>query len=322
MRKTFLVICVVAASTLAASAPGARADTTVATPDGRIMTSSDAATLGLQTAPVPAPVVIDGYAFSDEAVTALADPLTTSGSMSSTFWGYEGNTSASRLFAYTGYPSGPVTPTASCVPALTGGAGLTGDGRGVAFDPLTGDLWISRVTFPTFAGDGKLYLVAPPTLFSSSCPEVREILVHAKPGQTVQDDFGALDVDEATKHIWAAGYKPVNGNSYIYLIDQKSGLMTQSCWVPFRGGGVGNDTLAIYRNANLPQRSSSRYLITDAGGSGLNSYEVIDQSDCHNGRQVTPVAVVGQSNPLGATGIDVEWGGMLNTDLATFHNQG
>jgi len=208
---------------------------------------------------------------------------------------------------------------------LSGGAGATANGRGVAFDPLTGDVWISRLTI-LFEGDGKIYLVTPPDA-NASCPEVTELHVHAKPGQFVQNDFGALDVDEATKHIWAAGYKPVLTEgverSYIYLINRNTGLALQSCWIPFRGGGVGNDSLAAYSNPSLP--GSGKYLLTDAGEltTTPNNFALIDQSTCHNGHQVTPVMEFAKTAPGGVAGIDVEYGGMLSTNAFTsFFNQG
>jgi hypothetical protein len=98
----------------------------------------------------------------------------------------------------------------------------------------------------------------------------------------------------------------------------------QSCWLPFRDDGEGNDTLAVYRNPNLP--GSSKYLLTDAGEltTTPNTYALIDQSDCHNGNQVTPILEFPKSTPGGASGIDVEWGGMISTNpiLNTFYNNG
>lgn len=322
MHRIFFTLASLAAF-VAFWTPGAAASTDVATPTGNIISSTNAATLGVPTGPVVDPVVIDDYGFADELVTPLADPVGPPGNMKTTFWGYQANASNSRLHSYTGYPNGPVVPGPVCVPTLSGGAGQTANGRGVAFDPLTGDLWISRLTGITFNGDSKLYLVQPPNI-DPACREVTEIVVHSKPGRPIQDDFGALDVDEATKHIWAAGYKPiVSGGvekSYFYLVNRNNGLVLQSCWVPFRDGGEGNDTLAVYRNPSLP--GSSKYLITDAGEDMTfpPTYEIIDQSDCHNGNQVTPVAEVPKT--VNATGIDVEWGGMLTSALDRFHNQG
>ena len=125
------------------------------------------------------------------------------------------------------------------------------------------------------------------------------------PGGTTQDDIGALDVDEASKHIWAAGYKPVSVppvlRSYFYLVNRNNGKILRSCWIPFRGGGVGNDTLTVYRNPSLP--GSSKYFLTDAGENITvpNSLALIDQADCHGGGQVTPVMEFAKTTPGGVT---------------------
>ena len=64
-----------------------------------------------------------------------------------------------------------------------------------------------------------------------------------------------MGIDEATKHIWAAGYKPVLTagvlRSYFYLVNRNNGLVLQSCWIPFRDGGVGNATLSTMRDTTL-----------------------------------------------------------------------
>jgi hypothetical protein len=324
MRRVFVALVPLAIACVTLWTPGAVASTDVVTPSGQIMSSTDAATLNLPTADVPPPLVFDTYDLSDELVVPEADPLGPSGNNSTTFWGYEAAAGAAQLHAYKGYPNGPSAITATCVPTFADGTGLTANGRGVAFDPLTGDLWTSHVgPFPTFAGTGKIYLVVPPNV-NPTCPEVKELVVHSKPGRPIQDDFGALDVDEATKHIWAAGYKPVVTagleKSYIYLINRNTGLVLQSCWIPFRGGGEGNDTLAVYRNPNLP--GSSKYLLTDAGEltTAPDSYALIDQSDCHNGNQVTPILEFPKTTPGGVSGIDFEYGGLLNTNLSLFYN--
>jgi hypothetical protein len=320
MRKLLFATLIVAALSLAVPVASASAGTEVATPDGLVYASPDLAPPGVVTYPAPGPIIVTNPVMTDSRVKALPDPSAPPGNSKTTFWGYE---AGPQLHSYTGYPSGPVVEGPSCVPTLSGGAGATANGRGAAFDPLTGDLWISRLT--VFEGDGKIYLVTPPNV-NTTCPEVTELHVHAKPRQFVQNDFGALDVDEATKHIWAAGYKPVLTagveRSYIYLINRNNGLVLQSCWIPFRGGGVGNDSLSAYRNPSLS--GSSKYLLTDAGEltTTPNSFALIDQSACHNGQQVTPIMEFAKTAPGGVSGIDVEYGGMLSTNLFTFFNQG
>src|SRR5882762_9511574 len=128
---------------------------------------------------------------------------------------------------------------------------FTENGRGVAFDPLDGNLWYTRVngvTPPAFGGDGFIHKATPPSL---GCAPVTTIPFGDGPGGTIQDDIGALDVDQGSKHIWAAGYRPVRvGNtllSYFYLVNRNNGKIIHSCAIPFRFGGVGNDTLAYAR---------------------------------------------------------------------------
>jgi hypothetical protein len=206
------------------------------------------------------------------------------------------------------------------VPNLKNGGGLSGNGRGVAFDPLTADLWISRLNGITFTGDGLIHLIVPPNV-DSTCPEVQTLFVHSEDGMPIQDDFGALDVDPMSKHIWAAGYKPISTGgilkSYLYLVNRNNGLVIQSCWIPFRDGGEGNDTLAALRippGQDDPFGGSSQYLLTDAGEVNTvpQSVAVIDQADCHNGQEVFSKAELPKGH--GLSGIDYEWNGSTSND--------
>lgn len=300
------------------SSPGAptlvaMADTPVATAGGVIVTGG---AVGLSVRPAPGPIQLDSTVSTDSAVDILADPSGPAGNTKTTFWGYEAAFGGARVLTYQlgAGGGGPVTPGLFCIPTLSGGAGLTANGRGLAFDPLDGNLWISRLT--VFAGDGKIYKIVPPNV-NPTCPEVTELVVHSPDGKPVQDDFGALDADASSKHIWAAGYKPVSiggvDRSYFYLINRNNGLVLHSCWIPFRGGGVGNDTLASMRLKGVFPGSGD-YIMSDAGEltTTPNSVAVIDTSDCHNGKQVTPVAELPKGHAI--TGLDYEWPGARSDD--------
>jgi hypothetical protein len=109
----------------------------------------------------------------------------------------------------------------------------------------------------------------------------------------------------------------------MYLINRNNGLVLQSCAIPFRGGGVGNDTLFVYRNPSLP--GSGKYIVSDAGQLATDdphTYAVIDQSDCHNGKVVTPVEDIPVTTLPGVAGADFEWPGLVNTNPTEFYNNG
>jgi hypothetical protein len=284
-----------------------------ATIDGNGVSSPDATTL--QVFEVPSLLNLDPSQILETPAPAVEEHHTPPSNFSRLLWGYEASFANSRLLAYDIGP--PTTFMAACVPDAAAG-GPNGNGRGVAFDPLDGNLWITRLTI--FAGDGFIHKVSPPNVTPGVCPQVDVIPFGDGPGGVIQDDIGALDVDEATKHIWAAGYTPrlvagfVGPRSFIYLVNRNDGSIIRSCHVPFGGGGVGNDTLAVFRATDLP--GSSKYLLTDAGEIATplnaNMLLVIDQADCHSGAAVTPVAMVAKT--AGMSGIDFEWPGLLSTD--------
>jgi hypothetical protein len=284
-----------------------------ATPDGVTATADLPSAVS-----VPALADLPSYDVPEVAVVALADPASPPGNFKHTLWGNEAGFPTSRILQYTVIPGVVAGPT--CVPTHGAGSPVQQNGRGIAFDPLDGNLW--NTTVALFAGDGFIHKNTPPP----ACTPVTDLPFGDGPGGTTQDDIGALDVDEATKHIWAAGYQPVLVSSvlrsYFYLVNRNNGKILHSCWIPFRGGGVGNDTLAVYRNPSLP--GSSKYLLTDAGELATvpNSYALIDQSDCHGGQQVTPVMEFAKTTPGGVSGIDMEWPGLLNTNLTTLFNNG
>jgi hypothetical protein len=245
----------------------------------------------------------------DTPATAVPTVTSSSGGPSQILWGYEAAGAAARILRYN-IATGSVLGT--CIPA----GSL--NGRGLAMDPLDGNLWYTFVTFPGFSGDGMIHKTTPPPP-NGTCTPVTSIPVNGP-----QKDIGALDIDVASKHIWAAGYHPILVGtvlrSYLYLVDRNNGNVIQSCWIPFRGGGVGNDSLAYFRDKTLP--GSGQYLLTDAGEDLTipNSLAVIDTADCHKGQQVTPVAEFAKNH--GMTGIDFEAPGLLNTDLLALYNNG
>ncbi len=272
---------------------------------------------GLDVQPCPESTVMDELTVTDAPLDpVLADPPP--GSSSTLYWGYGAAFVSAPLNAYRAIPGNPLV--ASCVPS---GPDIpaSSNGRGVAFDPLDGNLWISRLT--VFSGDARITKVTPPNVSSGVCPEITSLLVHYQGGiPPEQPGFGALDLDQGSKHIWAAGYIPVliSGmfRNYFYLVNRNNGLIIQSCYLP-AAAFQGNDSQTYARLAGLP--GSGQYLITDNGEvTPTDPLLVIDTADCHNGQQVTPVASF--SKARGMTGIDFEWLGLLNTDLFVSYNNG
>jgi hypothetical protein len=319
MRAVFFVACFCFLAAVGRSVyADASAYHTLATIDGTGVGSPAETTL--QVFDVPPLLDLDPSVIVETAAPPVEDHHTPPDNFSRILWGYEASLTA-RLLAYNIGP--PVTPIANCFPDPVA-IGAVSNGRGVAFDPLDGNLWITRLT--GFIGDGFIHKVTPPNVTPGICPRVDVIPFGDGPGGVIQDDIGALDVDEATKHIWAAGYTPrlvpaVPGlRSFIYLVNRNNGSIIRFCHVPFGGGGVGNDTLSVFRATDLP--GSSKYLLTDAGEpvtpNNGNTLLVIDQADCHSGAAVTPVAMVPKSVPM--TGIDFEWPGLLSTTLTTLHD--
>jgi hypothetical protein len=284
-----------------------------ATPDGKTASSGTPGAVS-----VPALPNLLWYTVLETPAAPAADPPP--GNSSHILWGYEAAFGAARIIRYTFMP---FSMGVTCVPTSPGFGFMTSqNGRGIAFDPLDGDLWWTNVNV-FFAGDGYIHKSTPPPP-DGNCAPVTSIPFGDGPGGAIQDDIGALDLDEATKHIWAAGYKPVRVlgvmRSYLYLVNRNNGMIIQSCWLRFRGGGVGNDTLSAFTDSSLP--GSSKYLLTDAGelDTKPNSLALIDQSDCHDGDQVRPIMEFPKNH--GMSGIAFEWPGLLNTDLFTLYNNG
>jgi hypothetical protein len=278
----------------------------------------DVATLGTADDPtlpsLSAVLQRDVYDLTDElSVPVIAsDPPPSSNS--TLLWGYEASFGFARILSYN---IAPFAPGPDCVPDAAAG-GPTGNGRGVAYDPLDGNLWITRLT--GFVGDGLIHKVIPPnaTPTPGTCPQVKAIPFGDGPGGLIQDDIGALDLDQGSKHIWAAGYAPISVGggpfrNYFYLVDRNNGKILQSCYIPANVlNGLGfNDSETYARLPGLP--GSGQYLMTDGGeffaGSSL---EVIDTAGCHDGKEATIVATFLTTH--GLTGIDFEWPGLLSTD--------
>ncbi len=261
---------------------------------------------------------VSHYNLVDSPVTPVKLPPPPPSKKSTLLWGYEASFGNSRILSYNiaPYAMGP-----SCIPDAASG-GPTGNGRGVTFDPLTGDLWITRLTF--FAGDGMIHLVTPPQVTPGTCTTVTSITLHSANGEAVQPDMGALDLDAASKHIWAAGYFPVSINggplrNYFYLVNRNNGLIIHSCWIPATSIEPFNDSLTVAELSGLP--GSGNYLLTDGGEFvPTDPIQVIDQASCHDGQQATVVTTFPKNR--GMTGIDFEWPGLLNTDLFTLYNNG
>lgn len=300
--EAFLVVGTVAAKTV------------LATPEGTIVTGK---TAGLTVGEVDPPLAVDVYLVPEAPAAPLPDPPP--GSMSTLLWGYTAAVLAGTIHTYDIAASPSPATGMNCVPP----GSL--NGRGLAMDPMDGNLWYTFVMFPGFTGDGLIHKTNPPNT-ASPCTLIASIPFADGPGGTIQDDIGALEIDQGSKHIWAAGYKPVIvggvARSYLYLVNRNNGQIIHSCWVPFGGGGVGNDTLAYARIPGLP--GSGQYLLTDAGEIATplnsNSLAVIDTAECKNGDQVAPVTSFPKS--VGMTGIDFEWPGLLATDLFNLYNLG
>jgi hypothetical protein len=280
----------------------------VATPGGTIVSGD---TTGLLVGPVGPYLTVNFYFVPEiaaEPVALNASLPAASSSGGPVVWGYEAKDQSARILAYTAGP--PATWVADCVPPSSI------NGRGVAYDPVDGNLWYTSVTFPNFLGDGLIHKTTPPQ--TGACNLVNEIPFADGPGGTIQDDIGAIDIDGESRHIWAAGYKPVTvgsvRRSYLYLVNRNNGTIIRSCWLPFRDGGVGNDTLAYARLGGLP--GSGQYILTDAGQNNTspNRLAVIDTNDCKGGVQVTPVA--DYDKVKGMTGIDFEWPGLVDEEIS------
>jgi hypothetical protein len=266
----------------------------------------------------------DSYNLTDTLADPVSAPNSPPGSDSTLLWGYEANFGFARILSYS---IAPYAPGSDCVPDAAAG-GPTGNGRGVAFDPLDGNLWITRLD--AFVGDGLIHKVTPPNVTPGTCMQVNVIPFGDGFGGVIQDDIGALDLDQGSKHIWAAGYAPItldaglSFRNYFYLVDRNNGKILQSCYTPANVlNGLGfNDSLTYARLKGLP--GSGQYILTDGGEFFANNplipLEVIDTASCHDGKEATVVTTFFTTH--GLTGIDFEWPGLLSTDIFTLYNDG
>jgi hypothetical protein len=260
---------------------------------------------------------VESYDLTETPAAPVTLSSTPPGNNSRLLWGYEASFVNSRVLSYDIGP--PVVAGPFCVPDAAAG-GPTGNGRGVAFDPLDGNLWTSRLT--VFVGDGLIHKITPPNVTPGVCPQVDVIPFGDGPGGVVQDDIGAIDVDEASKHLWVAGYLPISvqgpGQAFIYKVNRNNGSIINYCWIP-PGPNPGNDSLTSARLPGLP--GSGRYLLTDAEEfTPTAPIRVLDQADCHDGQMVVPVTSFPKSQ--GMTGFDFEYPGLLNTNLPALFNNG
>jgi hypothetical protein len=273
--------------------------------------------------PLSSVLNVVAYDLTDAPADPVSLPNSPPSSNSTLLWGYEANFGFARILSYS---IAPYAPGPNCVPDAAAG-GPTGNGRGVAYDPLDGNLWITRLDF--FVGDGYIHKVIPPnaTPTPGTCPQVNVIPFGDGPGGLIQDDIGALDLDQGSKHIWAAGYAPISvgggpARNYLYLVDRNNGRILQSCFIPanlLNGGGF-NDSLTYARLKGLP--GSGQYLMTDGGEFfGGVPLEVIDTASCHDGKAATVVTTFFTTH--GLTGIDFERPGLLSTDaFSNIYNDG
>jgi len=284
-----------------------------ATVDGNLVTEL---LPGLHVTLIPIPPLLSSYSVRESSAAPMTLESPGPGINSPLIWGYEARETGAYIFAYN--TDSPPTPVADCVPPGSI------NGRGLALDPMDGNLWYTYVTFQNFVGDGYIHKTTPPTPNSSSCTDAGSIPFGDGPGGTTQDDIGAIDVDGGTRHIWVAGYKAMNigfeHRSYLYLVNRNNGKIMRYCWVPFRLGGVGNDSLTWARIEGLP--GSGEYLLTDAGETNTfgDLLSVVDTADCRGGVQVTPVAEFNKVE--GMTGIDYEYPGLLDTNATDLFNLG
>jgi hypothetical protein len=273
----------------------------------------------------------DSYDLTDSPLDPVSAPNSPPGNNGTLLWGYEASFGFSRILSYS---IDPYLPGPDCVPDAAAG-GPTGNGRGVAFDPLDGNLWTTRLTGFLFLGDGLIHKVTPPNVTPGTCPQVAVIPFGDGPciplvsGCAIQDDIGALDVDQGSKHIWAAGYAPISVGggplrNYFYLVNRNNGKIIQSCYIPanpLTPADDFNDTLSYARLKGLS--GSGQYLLTD-GADFFPGFDikVIDTASCHDGKQANVVTTF--SNTHGLTGIDFEWPGLLSSSgpFGNLYNDG
>ena len=212
---------------------------------------------------------------------------------SSQIWGIEASGTTSRIHQFD--PSTDTTTTILRVPTSH-----IENGRGMASDGV--NLWYTILVGNTFSqGDGKIHKIAP-----TGGPDLGTI---PDPFGPKGRGIGALDFDG--KHLWAISYLPSgNRTETIFEIDINTGTVLASCDVPFRGGGVGADSLAIVNGK----------ILTDAGEllTKLIEYNLPTGTGGSCSRTGNVFAL-----PVPVTGIDTDdLGNLLVTNTTTLFNLG
>jgi SdrD B-like protein len=205
----------------------------------------------------------------------------------------------------------------------------TNNGRGVAYDPVDGNLWYSFLHPPPevgpFLGDGLIHKATPPSA-SNTCTSIGSIPFGDGPGGSIQDDIGAIDVDPDDANLWVAGHYPRDngdgGDALFYKVDRSTGAILQSCSTPFAGLGGGNDTLAVAKLSGLS--GSGKYLLTDAADESFGEpLLVLDTAACTGGAAVTPVTSYDLPPTKGGlTGIEYVQDRLITSTGLTIQNLG
>jgi hypothetical protein len=192
---------------------------------------------------------------------------------------------------------------------------------GLAFDRSRRLVWYSRrnrfcngsILGPS-QGDGFIYKTS--ARFGGIVSAIPD------PGGVGGPGIGALDYDPEEDVLWAAVYRPVNGQSIFYKLDPANGNVLKTISIPATvstgtfPGPETNDTLAIARPGDL---AGVKVLLTDAGARDTSTLYAID---VNSGAIVKTYAVSG----LGGIDIDEETGNLLwardGLDSITVGNHG
>jgi hypothetical protein len=169
------------------------------------------------------------------------------------------------------------------------------NGRGIAFDPRDGNIWDTVVT--NFLGDGLIH--KNPPLGGA------DILTIPDPGGPGGPGIGALDFDPEESVLWASAYNPdAAGNIKFYKLDPTTGAVLQTCTYPKHGPGVGNDTMAIARPADL---GGKKVILTDGGETSPLPLAAIDVASCAVVKTYTlPLLTAAADKTSGVSGIAVD----------------
>src|SRR5713226_4777504 len=152
VMKRITIAFLFVATVVGFSSAARASDVVLATPDGRIVSGS---TLGLTVGQVTPGLIVNSYIVPETAAASLPDPPARG--VDPLLWGYEASDTAARILTYSLFVgSPPITQGPSCAPF----GSL--NGRGLAFDPMDGNLWYTFVNYPGFNGDGFIHKTTPP----------------------------------------------------------------------------------------------------------------------------------------------------------------